>query len=82
MVILPDAPPVINIGTQVSLCVGTVLCEGTHAPFSQSLLGNTFGLLAFRRGTRSHSPGAHRWSRYVSQAAVMIQFTVGRRPIC
>jgi len=37
VVILPDAPPIINIGTYVSLC-------GNMRPLLQSLLGNTVPL--------------------------------------
>ena len=32
VVILPDAPPIINIGTQVSLCAGAAPSQGNACP--------------------------------------------------
>jgi hypothetical protein len=86
MLILPDAPPIINIGTHVSLYAGTVprgASEGNaHHLFPVAIREHVPILKGSRE--RDHITGRARESRYVSRpvAAVMIQFTVDRRSIC
>ncbi len=94
MVILPDAPPIINIGTYVSLCGGTARRECTllpdsgstreHVPVIAVTIGEHVPIPEVTMRERDHITRLCRRSRYVARlvAAVMIQFTVGRALIC
>jgi hypothetical protein len=74
VVILPDAPRIINIGTHVSLCFGTALSR-ERAPALAVAIERARSHYPAISGERDHIPGARR-------GAVMIQFTVARRSIC
>jgi len=86
VVILPDAPPIINIGTHVSLYGGRCSRGNAH-PVLAVAIRRARSHYSVCIGERDHirrRAAADNGARLCSAAggAVMIQFTVDRRLIC